>query len=48
MKQWKIVFHINGRRFETIISANSHMDARRLLEAQYSGSKVVIFSVTQV
>lgn len=47
MPQWKVVFTVNGRRSEEVISANTSYDARELVEAQYAGQRVVFINVTR-
>lgn len=45
--QWKVVFTVNGRRSETIVSADTSYDARKLVEAQYAGQRVIFISVNR-
>lgn len=45
MPQWKVVFTVNGRRSETIVSAYTSYDARELVEAQYAGQRVIFIIV---
>lgn len=45
--QWKVVFTVNGRRSETIVSANSSYDARKLVEAKYAGKRISFINVTR-
>lgn len=47
MPQWNVVFTVNGRRREAIVSANSSYDARKLVEAQYVGQRVSFINVTR-
>ncbi|MFU2362515.1 MAG: hypothetical protein ACM67R_01895 [Clostridiales bacterium] len=47
MPQWKVVFTVNGRRSETIVSADTSYDARELVEAQYAGQRVIFISVNR-
>ena len=47
MPQWKVVFTVNGRRSDTIVSANSSYDARKLVEAQYAVQRVSFINVTR-
>ena len=42
MYSYKIRAHVDGRVVETIIRAQSQMDARALFTAQYPMSKVTI------
>lgn len=48
MNQWKVDFSVDGRRSQQIVSCFSSIDARKLIESQYSGSKITIWSITQV
>ena len=48
MPQYKVVFTVNGRRIETIVSAYTSYDARKFVEAQYAGQRVSIINVTRV
>lgn len=41
MLQWKCTFYVNGRRTEQIVSAVSSYEAKKNIEAQYSGSKIL-------
>lgn len=43
MKQWIVDFSVNNRRSKQIVSANTSFDAKKLIESQYSGQKVVFF-----
>lgn len=45
MREYKVVFYVNNIRTETIVSARSTSEARKLVEAQYSGAKVTIIQV---
>ena len=47
MPQWKVVFRVNGTRSETIVSAYTSYDAKKLVEAQYFGQKVSFITVTR-
>lgn len=42
MKQYQVTFTVNGKRTQQNVSANSYSDAKKLVQAQYSGSNVVI------
>ncbi len=48
MKQYEVVFRVDGRRTETVVSAYTRSDAEKLVEAQYSGSKVSIIRISSV
>lgn len=47
MAQWKVSFSVNNRRSEQIVSANTSIDAKKLIEAQYGGQKITFWSVTR-
>lgn len=40
MYQYKCVFSVNGRRTEEIVSAQNTIDAKKLIESRYFGSKI--------
>lgn len=44
MIQFKVAFTVNGKRTEQIVSATGPTEAKRLVQAQYAGSKVVIIN----
>lgn len=48
MKNYEIVFNVNGKRSVTCIKAYSSTDARKILEAQYPASKIYIVNVRQI
>ena len=48
MYKWKIEFTVNGIRTEAIVSANSSIDAKKLIEWQYSGQRVCVFNYTRM
>ena len=48
MPMYKCVFLVNGRRTEQVVAANNPIDARKLVESQYSGCKVLIITVNRV
>ena len=48
MTQYKIVFMVDNRRTEQIVTAFNTNEAKKLIEAQYSGSRVVIHNVTPI
>ena len=35
MPQWKCDFSVNGKRTQTIVEANSSLDAKKIVEAQF-------------
>ena len=48
MNQYKVEFYVNGKRSETVVSATDAFNARKIVEAQYSGNRVTIIRVTRV
>jgi hypothetical protein len=40
MKKYEVDFSVNGQRTKTVVVADSQEAARRLVEAQYKGSKL--------
>lgn len=48
MYKYKVVFTLNGRRFETIVDARTSNDAKILIESQYAGSNVRVLTTTRV
>lgn len=48
LRQFKVKYTVNGRGAESVVSAMSAFDARQLIEAQYPGSRVIIYNVTQI
>lgn len=47
MAQYNVQFSIDGRRTQEIVSAYNTNDARKIIEARYTGAKIVIWSVTK-
>ena len=47
MNRYKCVFMVNGTRTEQIVNANTAFEARKLVEAQYGGAKIVWVNVSQ-
>lgn len=45
MKKYKVLCSVDGKSTEQIVSANSPSDARKIVEKQFNGSRVVIFNV---
>lgn len=43
MNQYKVVFTVNGKRTEQVVSAFDMAAAKKLIEAQYSNCKVSFF-----
>ena len=48
MAQYNVQFSIDGRRTQEIVSAYNTNDARKIIEARYTGAKIVIWSVTKL
>lgn len=48
MRQYKCVFLVDNRRTEQIVTADSQFNARKLIEAQYTNSKITWLSATPV
>lgn len=46
MKTYKLVFTVNGKRTETLITASSLDDAKRIVRAQYSGARISFISAS--
>ncbi len=47
MPQWRCSFSVNGKKTEMIVAANSSIDAKKLVEAQYAGAKITWWSCTR-
>lgn len=47
MPQWKCDFSVDGRRTQTIVAANSSVDAKKIVEAQYANCKITWWSCTR-
>ena len=48
MYHFKVVFYVNHRKTEQIVSAYTPHDAKKLIESQYAGAQITILSVTRV
>ena len=48
MYKYKIELKVNGIRTETTITAKDAFYARKIVEAEYAGNKVVIIRVTKI
>lgn len=48
MNQYKVVFTVNGRRTEQVVSANDSMSAKKLIEAQYSNCKITFYDCRRI
>ncbi len=48
MREYKIVFTVDGKRTEQYVNANSSTDAKRFVEMQYSNHRVSIVNVQDV
>ena len=46
--QYKCIYSVNGAKTEEIIIANGPIDARKIIEARYSGAKITWWSCNQV
>lgn len=42
MRKYQVKFTVNGKRTQQIVDATSYSDAKKLVQVQYSGNKVVI------
>lgn len=45
MKQWLVDFSVNNHRSQQVVSSFTSIEAKKLIEAQYSGQKVTFFGV---
>lgn len=45
MSKYLVIFTVDGRRTEEVVSASNSLDARRIIEARYKGSKIIFFNV---
>ena len=48
MNRYKVKFLLNGIQSEQIVSTVSDYQARKMIEAQYSGAKILILCVTRL
>ena len=48
MDKWRVEYTVNGVRTESIVSATSSIDAKKLIEWQYYGQRVCIFNYSRV
>ena len=48
MAQYNVQFSIDGRRTQENVSAYNTNDARKIIEARYTGAKIVIWGVTKL
>ncbi len=44
MKSYRLTFTVNGKRTEQIVRANSMMEAKALIKAQYQGARINFIS----
>lgn len=42
MKQYQVTFTVNGKRVQQNVATTSYSDAKKIVLAQYNGSKVAI------
>ena len=47
MVAWEVKFTVNGKMTVQVVNANSSIDARKLIEAQYRGCKITFYSVNK-
>lgn len=45
MAEFRVAFTVDGRRAEQTVSATGPTEAKRLIQAQYAGSRVSIINV---
>ncbi|MBO5571553.1 MAG: hypothetical protein J5926_02420 [Ruminococcus sp.] len=45
MRDYLVTFLVNGRRTEQTVRAQSQIDARKLIEAQYAGQRISFMGV---
>ena len=43
--QYKVIFYVDGRKTEQIVSARNYQEARDIVNSQYAGHNVTIFNV---
>ena len=48
LQQWRVSFSVNGRRTEQIVSANSSIDVKKIIQAQFVGQKLTFWTITRV
>ncbi len=48
MTNWEVNFSVNGKRTSQIVSAFSSIDARKIIETQFAGNKIVIWNIIKV
>ena len=48
MREYRVRFRVNGHLSETIVTAYSSTEAKRIVEAQYSGADIKIIQVYYV
>lgn len=44
LNAYRLTFTVNGKRTEQIVKANSLSDAKRMIQAQYSGARIRFIS----
>ena len=48
MSTYKITFSVNGTRSEQIVKANSSIDAKKLVQMQYTNQRITFYSVVRI
>ena len=48
MNRYKVRFLLNGIQSEQIVGAPSDYHAKKMIEAQYSGAKIIFLGVTRL
>ena len=48
MNRYKVRFLVNGMQTEQIVSAIGDYQARKMIEAQYSGAKIIFQAVIRL
>lgn len=48
MLQYKVDFSVGNMRTQQIVSCNSHLEAEKLIRAQYPGQKITIWMTTRM
>lgn len=48
MNEYRVVFNVNGKRYEQTVSAYSGRDAKELIKSQFSNANVQIIKAIDV
>ncbi len=48
MRNWECTFRVNSARTVQVVAANSFFEAKKLIEAQYTGSKISWITVKEI